>query len=229
VIAQVCVSILPKTIPQALQLIEKSEDAKADLIEVRLDHIENHAEIVDLTSHSKTPKIATIRPVNSRGMFSGTEKERKTVLLNAAKSEFEYIDIDLSAPELEKFISEVKDRGVKTIISFHDFSGTSNVTKLTKILEHQISRGADVCKIATTANSIEDNLTILNFLSTTSSKARIVCFAMGNSGKISRLLSPLFGGFFTFASLEKGSETAAGQMSIQEMKRTYELLGLNMK
>jgi 3-dehydroquinate dehydratase len=39
------------------------------------------------------------------------------------------------------------------------------------------------------------------------------------------LLSPLFGAFFTFASLEQGSETASGQMSIQEMRTAYELLG----
>jgi 3-dehydroquinate dehydratase len=49
---------------------------------------------------------------------------------------------------------------------------------------------------------------------------------MGELGRVSRLLSPLFGGFFTFASLELGSETAAGQMTIQEMRAAYELLGL---
>jgi 3-dehydroquinate dehydratase len=49
---------------------------------------------------------------------------------------------------------------------------------------------------------------------------------MGELGKVSRFLSPLFGGYFTFASLERGGETAAGQMTIQEMKTTYKLLGL---
>jgi 3-dehydroquinate dehydratase len=49
---------------------------------------------------------------------------------------------------------------------------------------------------------------------------------MGENGKISRLLAPLFGAFFTFASLEKGSETASGQISISEMKSAYILLGI---
>jgi 3-dehydroquinate dehydratase len=53
-----------------------------------------------------------------------------------------------------------------------------------------------------------------------------VCFAMGELGKVSRLLSPLFGGYFTFASFDRGSETATGQMTIQEMRDAYELLGL---
>jgi len=82
-----------------------------------------------------------------------------------------------------------------------------------------------VCKIVTTAKQVEDNLTTLNFMSTASSKTKLVCFCMGELGKISRLLSPLFGGFFTFASLERGSETASGQITIQEMKASYELLG----
>jgi 3-dehydroquinate dehydratase len=49
---------------------------------------------------------------------------------------------------------------------------------------------------------------------------------MGEAGKISRLLSPVFGGFFTFASLEKGAQTATGQMSISELKSAYTLLGI---
>ncbi len=55
----------------------------------------------------------------------------------------------------------------------------------------------------TTAKTIEDNLTLLDFVSKASRRAKIVCFAMGEQGKISRLLSPMFGAFFTFASLEK--------------------------
>jgi 3-dehydroquinate dehydratase len=44
---------------------------------------------------------------------------------------------------------------------------------------------------------------------------------------MSRLLSPVFGSFFTFASLERGAETAPGQMTVQELRTAYELLGLS--
>jgi 3-dehydroquinate dehydratase len=47
---------------------------------------------------------------------------------------------------------------------------------------------------------------------------------MGKLGRISRLLSPLYGSFFTFASLKQGYETANGQISIQEMKEVYKIL-----
>jgi 3-dehydroquinate dehydratase len=48
---------------------------------------------------------------------------------------------------------------------------------------------------------------------------------MGELGKTSRLLSPMFGGFFTFAALETVGTTAPGQMTLREMKAAYDLMG----
>jgi 3-dehydroquinate dehydratase type I len=220
--ARICVSVLPKTVPAALRLIEKAEGAHADFIEVRLDCLkdclENHRGLADLAAHGKTAKIAT-------DMGSRTETEQRQMLLSAAKSGFEYVDVELSTPQLKDLVKELKALGAKPIVSFHKFDGSLGISELNSILEREISSGADVCKIVTTAKRIEDNLTTLNFTSTASSKAKLVCFCMGELGKISRLLSPLFGGFFTFASLERGNETASGQMTIQQMKATYEILG----
>ena len=94
------------------------------------------------------------------------------------------------------------------------------------ILDEQIASGASVCKIILTAKQIEDNLPVLSFVSFASTKAKLVCFCMGEQGKISRFLSPQFGAFFTFASLGQGTETAAGQMGIGEMRVAYSLLGV---
>ncbi|MBN1244666.1 type I 3-dehydroquinate dehydratase [Candidatus Bathyarchaeota archaeon] len=219
---KICVSTLPKTVPEALRLIEKAEAANADFIEVRLDRLEdcleNHRGLADLAAHVKTPKIATDKA-------SRNETEHRQMLTGAAKSGFEYVDVELSTPQLEDLIKELKALGAKPIVSFHKFDGSLSISELNSILERQISSGAEVCKIVTTAKQVQDNLTTLNFTSTASTKAKVVCFCMGELGKVSRLLSPLFGGFFTFASLERGSETAFGQMAIQEMKAAYEILG----
>ena len=75
------------------------------------------------------------------------------------------------------------------------------------------------------AKKIEDNLTLLNFISATPSRVKLICFCMGQNGLISRLLSPMFGAFLTFASLQKGSETALGQINIEDMRVAYDLLG----
>jgi 3-dehydroquinate dehydratase type I len=220
------VSILPATAAEALSLIEKAEDARADLIEVRLDCLENRSELADVAAHGKTPKIATNKLRSCQGRFSGTETQQQQVLLTAAKDGFEYVDVELTSPKLEDAVSEVKSLGAKPIVSFHDFAKSLSLPELNNVLEREIASGADICKIVTSAKRIEDNLTILNFTSAACSRAKVVCFAMGELGRVSRLLSPLFGGYFTFASLERGNETAAGQMTIQKMKATYELLGL---
>ncbi|MCL5949630.1 MAG: type I 3-dehydroquinate dehydratase, partial [Candidatus Bathyarchaeota archaeon] len=147
-------------------------------------------------------------------------------LLNAAKNGFEYVDVDLSSPKHKETISQLNMLGAKPIVSYHKFDGALNVSAMEKVLDEEIASGASICKIVTTAKQIEDNLPALSFVSFASSKAKLVCFCMGEHGKISRFLSPLFGAFFTFASLEQGNETATGQMSISEMHAAYNLLGI---
>ncbi len=221
---RICVSILPKNNIEALGLIERAEKATADLIEVRLDCFENSRNLLELSKSTNIPLIATNKLRSERGNFSGAEIDRQQTLLNAAKNGFAYVDIDVSSSNHRETIEKIKEFGAKPIVSFHKFDGTLNALEMGKILEREISSGADVCKIVTTANHIEDNLSALNFVSVMHSRVNLVCFCMGEQSKVSRLLSPLFGAFFTFASLEQGSETALGQMSIQEMRSAYGLL-----
>ena len=223
---RICVSILPKNNAEALRLIEKAESAQADLIEVRLDCLEESRSLQNLVKSTKIPLIATNKLKAERGFFSGTETDRQRTLLNAAKSGFEYVDVDFTSSKRSETIGKIKDLNVKSIISYHKFEGVLSVSAMEKILDEQIANGASVCKIVLNANQIEDNLPILSFVSFASAKANLVCFCMGEHGKTSRLLSTVFGAYFTFASLEKGSETASGQMSISEMRTAYSLLGI---
>jgi 3-dehydroquinate dehydratase type I len=226
VTARICVSILPKNNVEALSLIKKAEAAKADFIEVRLDCLEISRKISDLAASTKIPLIATNKLQSEKGFFSGTETEWQQTLLFAAKSGFEYVDVNLSSPKHKETISQLKQLGAKPIVSYHKFDGALSVSSMERVLDEEIASGASVCKIVTTAKQVEDNLPVLSFVSFASSKSQLVCFCMGENGKISRLLSPIFGAFFTFASLEKGNETAAGQMSINEMQAAYGLLGI---
>lgn len=216
---RICVSILPKTVAEAKQLIAKAEESHVDFVEVRLDCIEKNVKFQDLTAHHKVPLIATDKSQKN-------EADRQEFLLNAAKNGFKYVDVELSSPKLQSFVTEAKSRGAKCIVSFHDHSKTPSVPDLNRILERQVSSGADVCKIVTSATKLEDNFTLLQFLQAAPVRKKPVCFAMGALGKVSRLMSPLCGGFFTFAALERGAETAPGQMTVAEMRSAYELLGL---
>jgi 3-dehydroquinate dehydratase type I len=223
---KVCVSVPPKTIEETFDLIEKAEAQNADLIEIRLDSLKKPYRLAVIPRCSKTPLIATNKSMEHHGKFSGSENERQKILMDAARNGFEYVDTEIYTPNIGKLVGNLREVGVKPIVSFHDFDRTSELSWLNKVLEEEIALGVDVCKIVTTARRVEDNLTILDFVSKASKKAKIVCFAMGELGKPSRLLSPVFGAFFTFASIDEKRKTAKGQLTIQEMRRAYEVLGL---
>jgi 3-dehydroquinate dehydratase type I len=217
---RICASILPQTIDEGIRLAKKAKEAKVNFIEIRLDNLPRNSKLEELTAHDEIPLIAADRS-------NKNEIERQATLLNAAKSGFAYVDTDLSSPKLQNFVNQTKALGTKCIVSFHDFGKTPSTLELNRILEREVSSGADVCKIVTTANRMEDNLTLLQFIQAAPVRKKPVCFAMGQLGKMSRLLSPVFGSFFTFASLERGAETAPGQMTVQELRTAYELLGLS--
>ncbi len=223
---RVCVSIPPKTVDEALELIQEAEAQNADLIEVRLDSLTEHDKISEIAKCTKTPLIATNKSVSQHGGFSGTETERQKILIDAAKNGFEYVDVDLETPKQKKLIKDIHDAGVKVIVSFHDFQKTPELQQLEKVLDEEVSLGADICKIITTAQTMKDNLTTLDFVSKASKKVNLVCFAMGDLGTHSRLVSPVFGAFFTFASLNEKRKTAKGQLTIKEMQLAYDALGL---
>jgi 3-dehydroquinate dehydratase-1 len=224
--ARICVAIPPKTVEEAFELIQQAENLNADIIEVRLDSLDSHEKIREIASFSKIPLIATNKSAQQGGSFSGTETERQKILIDASKSGFAYADVDLGTPHQKELIRSLKDFGAKVIVSFHDNKVTPSLSTLSNILDEQLTLGANVCKIVTTAKKVEDNLTVLNFVSDASKHAELVCFAMGELGKTSRLLSPVFGAFFTFACLDEKRKTAKGQLTIQEMKQAYETLGL---
>jgi 3-dehydroquinate dehydratase I len=217
---------MPKNNTEALKLIEKAEEAQANLVEVRFDLLEESRNLKDLVESTNLPLIATNKIQSEKGYFAGNEKERQKTLINAAKNDFEYIDIDYKSQKCSETLCMLQGLQAKTIVSYHDFNGILTTPVMKKILDEQIGMGASVCKIVLTAKHIEDNLPVLSFVSFASTKAQLVCFCMGEEGKTSRLLSPAFGAYFTFAALDNSSQTAAGQMTIKEMRTAYKLLGI---
>ena len=222
----ICVSISPKTINEALSFVEEAERHEADLIEARLDIFKDYDKLSDVANCGKVPMIATNRSTKDHGNFLGSEAERQQTLARAAESGFEYVDVELSSPNRQSIIKNLQELGVKPIVSFHDFNKTMSMPRMNRILEEEVASGADICKIVTTARVVEDNLTVLDFVSKRCKRTKMVSFAMGELGKPSRLLSPLFGAYFTIASLEKKRETALGQLTIQQMRDIYRNMGL---
>lgn len=217
---QICVSVMPRSADEAKTLQDKAKRKGADLVEIRLDRLKRPSEL-RWVSQTEIPMIATVRPTDHGGEFTGSKEERFRTLLDAAQIGFDYVDIDDSTDGLEAKIKTLKDSGVKIICSHHDIETTPPLPQLKEILNRNSRNGADIYKIVTTARTIQDSLVTLNFISEAPRQLKVVCFAMGELGKISRVACPIFGSFFTMAALEAGAETAPGQLTIDDLRTMY--------
>jgi len=223
---KVCVSISSTDTPELLGRAQRAERLSADLVEVRLDKLRSYHGLAKIARSIERPIIATNRPLSEKGSFDRSESERLRVLTDAIEGGFEYVDLELSTSRLDRVIKTFREKGAKIILSHHDHFRTPDPAKLASTLVRLQGFKPDICKIVTTAQTPEDNLTILSLLKANHQNAPIVSFAMGQAGVWSRLLAPFYGAHFTYASLERGLETATGQSTIAELRRIYDMLGV---
>jgi 3-dehydroquinate dehydratase type I len=194
-------------------------------VEVRLDRLNNYQGISKVARAVKIPVVATNRPVSQKGSFARSESERLSLLMDAVEGGADYVDIESSTNNLDQVIETFRKTSAKIILSHHDHSRTPKLSELKLTLAKLQKSKSDIYKIVTTARSPEDNLTILSLLKTSTKTNPLVSFAMGQPGVWSRLLAPFYGARFTYASLERGLETAPGQPSISELRHIYQMLG----
>jgi len=198
----------------------KEVEPLVDLFEVRIDLIGDGWQ--ELVKQLKKPWIATNRTVDEGGNWRGNEARRIEELLQAIELGADMVDVEFRTKNLKNIVPLVKRR-VKCILSFHDLEKTPPLEEMTEIVNRQLKAGADICKVVTTAKEFEDNLAVLQLISEFP-KNRMVGFAMGQIGQISRILSPLVGGDFTYASIEIGKESAPGQITVKELRQIYKMV-----
>lgn len=221
---KICVSISSKDPHELRRKAQRAETLSADLVEVRLDALDSYNGIAKVAGAVEIPMIATNRPVSERGSFTRSERERVSLLIDAVEGGVEYVDLESSTSNINHVIETFRKTSAKIILSHHDHSGTPKLSELKSTLARLQKSKSDICKIVTTARSAEDNLTILSLLKTNHETNPLVAFAMGKPGVWSRLLAPFYGAPFTYASLERGLETAPGQPSISELRSIYQML-----
>jgi 3-dehydroquinate dehydratase type I len=223
---KVCVALTASSMRDLKSMIGKAERDGADIMEIRMDYLQEKPNLEDIRNSTELPLIATNRIQNEGGLFQGPEEERISMLMDAASSGFNFVDVESTAKNCKRVVRRLKESGAKTIVSHHILHMTPSLSEINQIFKRELDVEGDIFKIITMARKIEDNLTCLRFLAESSKAEDVVCFCMGELGKASRLLSPLFGSRFTYASIGSGAESAVGQLTVAEMRRFYELLGL---
>jgi 3-dehydroquinate dehydratase type I len=202
-----------------LQAIKKIEPL-VDLFEVRIDLIGSGWR--EVARGLKKSWIACNRRAEEGGKWRGSEPRRIKELLSALELDADFIDIELATADVARIVRETRGKA-ECIVSHHNTKETPPLKKLKGILEREIKVGAGICKVVTTARSFNDNLAVLHLIRDFP-KTKVVAFAMGVEGQISRVLCPLMGGHFTYASIEEGRESAEGQITVTELRKIYGML-----
>ena len=238
---KICVPVKEKSQAKVMKVLSEVSKS-ADLAEVWIDQIED-LDLKSLIKNSPVPLVCACKRTEEGGLFSGTYNQMADLLIQAILCGAEYIDIPISMPELlnkkivqHRQMSDVKGQMLnvkcqrsKVIISHHDFQKTPDDKTLQKIVGKMLKRGADVVKIAVTAKSDEDSLSII-FLAKKLKSEGIphILIAMGKKGILTRVITPFLGGEMMFAPLKKSSSTASGQLTVGEIKKVWGMIGIQL-
>lgn len=211
---RICASIVTDDF-NAIKVIED----KVDLYEVRIDLIGPGWK--EVAGQLNKTWIACNRRSAEGGSWSGNEITRIEELLKAVDLGASIIDVEVETPNVEEIVKTIKSKA-KCLLSYHQAQLMLPLNEMRYIVHRQLEYGADICKVITTAQKFEDNLTALQ-INTEFPESRVVAFAMGDLGMVSRVYCPLIGGDFTYASIERGKESAPGQITVGELRRIYEM------
>ncbi|EEF49752.1 3-dehydroquinate dehydratase, putative [Ricinus communis] len=221
----ICAPVMAKSVDGMLVQINKAKELGADLVEIRVDFLENFSPIQDLEiliKQSALPTLITYRPKWEVGEYDGDESKRQEALRLAIELGSDFIDVELKvAPEFFNSIQGKKPEKVKIIVSSHNYENTPSVEEIANLVAKIQSTGADIVKVATTALDITDNARMFQVL--VHAQVPMIGIVMAERGLMSRILAAKFGGFLTFGSIEAGVVSAPGQPTITDLLDLYNL------
>lgn len=188
------------------------------MVELRVDALQNfdrHAleALVLLLQGRKVKIVWTVRYLEERGSFQGSEEERLELLHWGDGLGVDYVDVELRSDCAQK----VQLKRAKKILSYHDFSGLPQ--KPEAIVQEMKDAKADVAKVAFKVESTEECERVVGLYEKFEGLC-LVAIAMGEFGMPSRLFPARLGMPWTYAS--SGAEgTAPGQFDVEELESLY--------
>ena len=216
-----CVSIVEKT-PYKIKQTLKIALKKSDYVEVRFDFlkIEQIPEAIEMIKKDLSKIVCTLRPKTEGGKFTGNEKERIAILKLIAEYNPYLLDVEFNTLKRNSsLVKYLKSTKTKLLVSWHGFKKTPSSAELKKKM-NQMTKFSSNVKIVCTTKSTDDSNRMLELYSK-KGKSNLISFAMGDFGRISRILCLYLGSLFTYVSL--GKAIAPGQFSVDEIKKITNL------
>lgn len=197
----------------------------ADALEYRLDLASTGVGALD--RDLPLPVLVTNR-VESEGGDAPPGADRLDALCRAIEQPaVEAVDVELATlteGRGGRVVEHAQAHDVAVVVSTHDFERTPAREQMLELLERAGERG-DVAKLAVTATDADD---VLDLLSVTRAATRqgltVATMAMGEPGRHSRAVAPLYGSRIGYAPLRAGRATAPGQYDLETLRGLYESL-----
>jgi len=217
-----CVT-LAESSPAKLRSLVKKTLRRSDYAEIRLDFMKPSMVPLALNLVKKDLKrcICTLRPKSEGGKFSGSEKNRISILKLVAEYNPHLLDVEYNTIKKNKDLRQYLKRSkTDLLVSWHDFKKTPTTASLKKMANGMFKFSKNI-KIVTTARSIGDSAKVLSLYKNVPKNGNLVAFAMGDYGRMSRILCTQIGSPYTYVSL--GKPVAPGQFSLDEVKSIFKM------
>lgn len=233
---KIIVSLMAKDIAAVKSEALAYCSADFDILEWRGDHFTAIADTAAaLDALRELRAVFPDKPIlfTFRSKKEGGEQEiapEAYIALNIAMAEsglVDAIDLELFTGDalVSQTIARAHAKGVKVIMSNHDFHKTPAKEEIVKRLTKMQELGADVPKIALMPESKADVLTVLAATLEVSEKIAdrpIITMSMSKTGVISRLAGEVFGSAATFGAVQKAS--APGQISVTDLRTVLSII-----
>jgi 3-dehydroquinate dehydratase/shikimate dehydrogenase len=225
---RICIALGLPDVHTLLDHARREAAAGESFLEFRLDFLDNPckgAEVITtfLEEFPECTVLATCRRHQNHGKFNGSIEQQLAVLDLAVRHGAHAIDVEIeSAEAAHDRLAQFRGR-TQVVVSYHNFEATP---PMDTVLNRVMKVPADAYKVVTTARKPSDNVRVLAAAKALP-KQRLVVLAMGELGFPTRVLSPVFGGVFTYAAPMCAQGTAAGQVSARYLRHLYRVEKLN--
>jgi 3-dehydroquinate dehydratase-1 len=199
---------------------KKAKQLGADILELRMDLLSQKPQgVLEELKKLGLPVIITNRMKDQGGSWQASEDERIRELLMLLPLA-DAVDIEFCARDRDFVVNKARNAGKTVIISTHDFQKTPDNRVLDGIIRESLEAGADIAKLAVMPESLSDVLRLLDV--TIHAKCPVCTISMGNIGKHSRVIAPVYGSVMTYGYVD--TPTAPGQLRIDELKNVLKML-----
>lgn len=219
---RICIALGMPDVGSLLAHARREAEAGEIFLEFRLDYLPDPckgAEVIRgfLDQFPDCILIATCRRHQNHGKFNGSIEEQLAVLGLAVRHGAQAIDVEIETAEVApERLTQFRGRA-QVILSYHNFEATP---PMDTIVNRMLRVPADAYKVVTTARKPSDNVRVLAAAKALP-KHRMVVLAMGELGFPTRVLSPVFGGIYSYAAPLYSGGTAAGQVSAKYLRHLY--------